>query len=67
MTHVPYLIAGYGLTALVLGGYVVRVLLRERALSRAVAATPAKSARRPDETATVPGREAAGGSDRSWS
>ncbi len=42
MTHVGYLVAGYGLTTAVLAGYVLRLRSRSRALARSVSAdTPA--------------------------
>ena len=34
MTHVGYLVAGYGITALALGGYAWWVLARARSLNR---------------------------------
>jgi hypothetical protein len=45
MTHVAYLVAGYGLTAGILAAYAAWVVGRERALARdlGVAATPAPS------------------------
>jgi hypothetical protein len=38
VTHVGYLVAGYGLTAAALVGYVLRLRSRGRALARASAA-----------------------------
>ena len=51
MTHVGYLVAGYGLTTAVLVGYVLRLRWRTRALSRLAAASSERA--RPAETATV--------------
>lgn len=36
MTHVGYLVAGYGVTAVAVGGYAWRTVARERALRRRV-------------------------------
>jgi hypothetical protein len=43
VTHVGYLVAGYGLTAAVLVGYVLRLRSRSRALARS-SAGPASAA-----------------------
>ncbi len=40
MTHLGYLVAGYGLTVAVLLGYVLRLRWRARALARSSAAWP---------------------------
>ena len=40
MTHVGYLVAGYGVTTAVLAGYILRLRSRSRALARSVSADP---------------------------
>jgi hypothetical protein len=40
VTHVGYLVAGYGLTSAVLVGYVLRLRSRGRALARSTATPP---------------------------
>ena len=43
MTHLGYLVAGYGLTAAILLGYVLRLRSRGRALARSTALPAAGS------------------------
>lgn len=50
MTHVGYLVAGYGLTAVVLAGYVLRLRSRGRALARSLGT----QGRGTDEATTAP-------------
>ncbi len=47
MTHVGYLVAGYGVTTAVLVGYVLRLRSRSRALARTVSADPSAPADTP--------------------
>jgi hypothetical protein len=42
MTHVGYLVAGYGLTTAVLVGYVLRLRSRARSLARASTPSPSE-------------------------
>lgn len=42
MTHVAYLVAGYGLTAAILAGYAAWVVGRERSLSRDLGVTSSR-------------------------
>ncbi len=39
MSHIAYVVAGYGLTAAVLGGYAAWVVSRERSLARDLGVT----------------------------
>lgn len=41
MSHVPYLVAGYGVTALAIGAYAAWVTRRYRAVSRSQSVTEA--------------------------
>ena len=55
MTHVGYLVGGYGLTAAVLIGYVLRLRFRSRALARlAGAPSAAEGGTSPASPASTP-------------
>ena len=57
MSHVAYLVAGYGLSAAVLGAYAAWVIGRERSLARDLGVTSSVRRRPPVSTESGPPAE----------